>query len=448
MTAADPLDLLDTLITQARKAGADAADALLVDSIALSHRQRLGRTEQLERSETSDIGLRVFIGQRMAIVSSADRKPEALVDLVDRAIAMAKVVPEDPYCGLADPSQLATSWNVTELELADPVEPTPQDLIDRATACEEAALAVPGVSNSEGAEASWSQGLVYLAASNGFRGSYAGTGHSISASVIAGEATGMETDYDYSSAVFAEDLRDPADIGRTAGERTVRRLGATKLTTGKRAVVFDPRVSSSLIRHFIGAISGPSIARGTSFLKDQMGETVFGNTVTILDDPSIQRGHRSKPFDGEGLPTARKALIDKGQLTTWLTDLRSARQLRLSSTGNASRGTSSPPSPSPTNLYMTQGARTPDALIGEIEDGLYITQMMGMGVNGVTGDYSRGATGFRIKAGELAEPINEVTIAGNLKDMFARLEPANDLVFRTGIDAPTIRIDGMTIAGT
>lgn len=444
---ADPLDLLDSLITQAKTAGADAADAMLFDSIALSHRQRLGKTEQLERSESGDIGLRVFIGRRMAIVSSADRKPDALAELVERAVAMAKVVPEDPYCGLADAEQLATGWDIDALDLADPVEPSPQDLIERATACEQAALAVAGVTNSDGAEASFSRAQVYLAASNGFRGAYAGTGHSVTASVIAGEGTGMETDYDYTSAVFAEDLRDPAEVGRTAGERAVRRLGATKLSTGKRAVVFDPRVSASLLRHFVGAISGPSIARGTSFLKDQLGECVFAPGITILDDPHLKRGHRSKPFDGEGLPTTGKALIDDGRLTTWLMDLRSARQLGLASTGNASRGTSSPPSPSPTNLYLTPGDRTPEALIGEIEDGLYVTQMMGMGVNGVTGDYSRGATGFHIQDGTLGPPVNEVTIAGNLKDMFARLERADDLVFRTGIDAPTIRIDAMTIAG-
>ncbi len=444
---ADPLDLLDTLIARARKAGADAADAILFDSVALSHRRRLGKTEQLERSESGDIGLRVFVGRRMAIVSSADRKADALADLVDRAVAMAEAVPEDPYCGLADPAQLATGWDVAALELADPTEPSPQDLIDRAAACEAAALAVPGITNSDGAEASFSRAQVYLAASNGFRGAYAGTGHGVSASVIAGKGTGMETDYDYSSAVFGEDLRDPAEVGRTAGERAVRRLGATKLSTGKRAVVFDPRVSAGLLRHLIAAISGPSIARGTSFLKDRLDKRVFAPGVTILDDPHIRRGHRSKPFDGEGLPTARKALIDDGRLTTWLMDLRSARQLGLASTGNAGRGTSSPPSPSPTNLYLTPGDRSPETLIGEIEDGLYVTQMMGMGVNTVTGDYSRGATGFHIEGGRLAAPVNEVTIAGNLKDMFARLERADDLVFRTGIDAPTIRIDGMTVAG-
>ncbi len=446
MTASDtPLALLGGLLDQARRLGADAADAVLFESAALSLAQRLGQPERLERAEAADLGLRVFIGRRMAIVSSSDRSPAALTELAERAVAMARAVPEDPWCGLAEPGLLARDW--PDLDLCDPAEPAAEELIARARSAEEAALAVPGVTNSEGAEANWQQVHVVLAATNGFAGQYRMGGSSLSVSVLAGEGTAMETDYDFTSAVYAGDLRDPAEVGRTAGERAVRRLGGRKLATGRMPVVYDPRVSGGLLRHLAGAVSGPAIARGTSFLKDRLGEPVFADGIRIVDDPHLRRGLRSKPFDGEGVANRRHDLIEDGRLTTWLLDLRSARQLGLATTGHASRGTSSPPSPAPTNLFLEPGRQSPAALIGGIGDGLYVTHLMGSGINMITGDYSRGAAGFRIENGELTHPVTEVTIAGNLKDMFRALTPADDLVFRYGVDAPTVLIDGITVAG-
>jgi PmbA protein len=445
MPKEDDLNQLGDLIAKARRAGADAADAVLFEGVSLSHARRLGRTEKLERSESYDLGLRVFIGRRQAIVSSNDRAPMHLDGLVERAIAMAKAVPEDPFCGLAEPGEIAQRW--PELDMVDGEEPAPERLIERAAAAEDAALAVSGVTNSEGAEASWGSSRVALAASNGFAGTYAGTGHSVSVAVLAGEGTGMERDYDYTSAVHAADLRDPSAVGREAGTRTVRRLGARKVETCRVPVVFDPRVASSLLRHLLGAISGPAVARGTSFLKEKLGQRIFPAGTTVIDDPHRRRGLRSKPFDGEGIANQRRAIIEDGVLTTWLLDLASARQLKLRSTGHASRGTSSPPGPAPTNLWLEPGPVTAQELIGDIPAGFYVTELMGMGVNGVTGDYSRGAAGFWIEGGAIAYPVSEVTVAGNLKDMFQNITAANDLEFRTGIDAPTLRIDGMTVAG-
>src|SRR6516164_696540 len=440
------LDLLQDLIGRVRRAGADAADAVLFEGVSLSHARRLGKTEKLERSEGQDLGLRVFIGHQQAIVSSTDRSPEALAELVERAIAMARTVPEDPFCGIADPAEITQAW--PSLEMLDPEEPAAEVLIERAQAAEEAALAVAGVTNSEGAEAGWGRSSIALAASNGFAGAYTGSSQGVSASVIAGSGTGMERDYDFASAIHAADLRDPAEIGKSAGERAVKRLRAKKMPTCRCPVVFDPRVARGFISHLLGAISGPSIARGTSFLKERLGEPVFPAAISIIDDPHRPRGLRSKPFDGEGIANRRRALVDGGVLTTWLLDLRSARQLGLKTTGHAARGTASPPAPAATNVWIEPGAASKEALISGIESGFYVTELMGMGVNGVTGDYSRGAAGFWIENGALAYPVSEITIAGNLKDMYRHLTAANDLEFKTGIDTPTLRIDGMTIAGT
>jgi PmbA protein len=444
-TEPDALDFLADLIARARRAGADAADAVLFEGVSLGHAQRLGKIEKLERSESYDVGLRVFVGKRQAVVSSTDRSAEAVAGIIERALAMARVVPEDPFCGIAEPDQTARHW--PELDMLDPIEPTAETLIARAATAEAAALAVAGVTNSEGAEASWSRSRVALAASNGFAGSYAGSGHGVSVAVLAGEGTGMERDYDFASAVHGGDLRDPAEIGRSAGERAVKRLGARKMPTAQVPVVYDPRVARGLIGHLIGSISGPAITRGTSFLKDKLGQRIFPEAITITEDPHRRRGLRSKPFDGEGIANRRRALIENGVLTTWLLDLRSARQLGLASTGHAARGTSSPPGPAPTNLWLEPGTVTPKALMADIKSGFYITELMGMGVNGVTGDYSRGAAGFWIENGALAHPVSEVTVAGNLKDMYLHLTAADDLEFKSGSDAPTLRIDGMTVAG-
>jgi len=439
------LNLLDDLIAKARAAGADAADAVLFDSASVSLAHRLGKTEKLERSESGDLGLRVFVGKRQAIVSSTDRSGKALDELVERAIAMARVVPEDGFAGIADPEQLARSW--PDLDICDDEEPSAETLIERARIAEEAALAVQGVTNSEGGDAGWSRSTIAIAASNGFAGSYGVSRQSLSASVLAGTGTGMERDYDYDSKVYGADLRDPAEIGREAGERAVRRLNPRRVKSCKVPVFFDPRVSRGLLGHLTGAISGPSIARGTSFLKDRMGQQIFASSITIVDDPHVKRGLRSRPFDAEGVEVSRRTLIEDGVLTTWLLDLRSARQLGLTTTGHAARGTSGPPGPAPANVYMAAGKRSRADMLAEIKDGFYVTDLMGMGVNGVTGDYSRGAGGFWIENGQITYPVNEITIAGNLKDMFLNMEAADDLELRFGMDAPTVRIDGMTIAG-
>jgi PmbA protein len=441
----DMLNLLEDLLAQAKAKGADAADAVHIESQSLSVAQRLGNPEKLERSESSDIGLRAFVGKRQAIVSSSDSSPEALAELVDRVVSMAKAVPEDPYCGLAEPEQLAT--NIVDVDSFDPNEPAAETLVDWANRAEEAARAIPGITNSEGAEAGWGQATVSVAATNGVAQTYSGSHYSLSASVLAGEGTGMERDYDYTGAVYAEDMMSPEEVGRNAGEKTVKRLNPQKAETAQVPVIYDPRVSRGLVGHLSNAINGSAIARDTSFLKDKMGEQIFGANITIYDDPHRPRGLRSKPFDGEGVANQKRKIIDNGKLTTWIMDLRSSRQLGLETTGHASRGTGSPPSPSATNVYLEPGMVSPAELMSDIKSGLYITELIGMGINGLTGDYSRGAAGYWIENGELTYPVSEITIAGNLKDMFLELTPADDLEFRYGVDAPTLRIDGMTLAG-
>ena len=445
MTSRDPQAVLAALLDAAKKAGADAADALLVESVSSSVSYRLGNLEDVERSESADLGLRVFVGQKVAFVSSTDFSADALAALPGRALAMARLAPEDKFAGLAPADLLARS--IPALDLEDASEPAAETLVAWARDAEAAGLAVPGVTNSEGGGASFSRSVIALATSSGFFGGYAGTSHSIGVAVLAGEGTGMERDYDHASARHASDLRAAAEIGRHAGEKAVRRLNPRKVKSQAVPVVFHADEAAGLLGHFSSAISGSSIARGVSFLKDRMGEAIFAPGVSIIDDPHRRRGLRSKPFDGEGVANVRRALIDKGRLTTWLLDCASARQLGLTTTGHAARGTGGPPAPSATNLYMEAGTLSHADLIADIKQGFYVTELMGMGVNGVTGDYSRGAAGFWIENGQIAYPVSEVTIAGNLKDMFAHLTPASDLEFRHGINAPTCRIEGMTIAG-
>lgn len=441
----DPQAVLESVIAAARRQGADAADALLVESVSASVSYRLGKLEDVERSESADLGLRVFVGKRVAMISSSDFSPEALRGLPERAIAMAKLAPEDRFAGLAPKDRLART--IHDLDLEDKDEPAAEILVERARTAEQAGLAVAGVTNSEGGGAGFSRMGIALATSEGFFGRYAGTSHNTGVAVLAGEGTGMERDYDHASARHAKDLLGAEAIGRSAGEKAVRRLNPRKVKSQSAPVVFDPREAGGLLGHFAGAISGASVARGTSFLKDRMGTEIFGPHVRVIDDPHRLRGLRSKPFDGEGVANARRALIDKGVLTSWLLDCASARQLGLETTGHAARGTGGPPSPSTTNLYMEAGSLSRKDLIADIKQGFYVTELMGMGVNGVTGDYSRGAAGFWIENGEIAFPVSEVTIAGNLKEMFRRLTPADDLEFRYGTNAPTCRIEGMTIAG-
>ena len=441
----DPRETLEDLIRAAKRAGADAADALIVESIASSVSYRMGELEDVERAESADLGLRVFVGQRVSFVSSTDLTKGALDELPQRAVAMARLAPEDKFAMLAPKELLAQDF--PKLDIEDPNEPSADTLIARAKDAEAAAMAVPGVTNSEGGGASFGRSAVTLATSEGFFGSYAGTSHSVGVSVLSGEGTGMERDYESASARHSSDLDSSADIGKRAGERAVKRLNPRRVKSQSVPVVFDPRVSAGLLGHFAGAISGASIARGVSFLKEFMGKPVFAPGITIIDDPHRVRGQRSKPFDGEGVRNQKRAIIEDGVLTTWLLDCSSAKQLGLTSTGHAARGTGGPPSPSTTNFYMEAGKLSPDEMMADIREGLYLTELMGMGVNGVTGDYSRGAAGFWIETGKIAYPVSEITVASNLKEMFRNLTPANDLVFRYGTNAPTLRVEGMTIAG-
>ena len=440
----DYLNLLSDLIAKAKAAGADAADAVLAAGTSLSVSRRAGQTEHLERAEGRDLGLRVFVGQKAAMVSSSSVDPAGFQALVDRAVAMARVIPEDRYAGLADTMRPPEP---DMLDLDDPSEPSAEALIERASRAEDAAMAVPGITNSEGADAGYGRSEVVLVTSAGFAGRRTGTSHSISATALAGVGTDMQRDYDYHSVAYLSDLDDPTGIGRSAGERAIRRMNPTRPQTAKLPVIYDPRVAGSLIGHLVGAINGASVARGTTFLKDKMGQRIFAPGIFIHDDPRRIRGARSKMFDGEGTPTKARTLIEDGILTTWLLDSRSARQLGLVSTGHAARGIGGPPSPSATNLYLAAGSLTPEALMADIKLGLYITELIGMGVSGLTGDYSRGAAGFMIRDGVLAEPVAEITVAGHLNDIFASLTPANDLRFRRGTDSPTVRVDGMTMAG-
>jgi len=446
MPSTDLRDILDDLIRTAKQAGADQADAIAAIGTSVTHSQRMGEVEKLERSESHDLGLRVIVGKKQAVVSGNDWSADSLQQLTERAVAMAKAVPDDAYCGLADPDQLMAG-KALDLDLYDDDEPGTDLLQERAKVAEDAALSVAGVTNSEGGSADWSRFEVYLAGSNGMTGGYKGSRHGVGVAVLAGEGTEMESDYDFCTALHAADLRDPAEIGRTAGERAVAKLNPRKAPTNALPVVFDTRVSGSLVRHLTSAVNGAAIARGTSFLKDKMGEQVMAGSLTVVDDPHRVRGLGSKPFDAEGLPNAKLNIVEDGVLQTWILDLHTARQLDLTSTGRASRGTSAPPAPSTTNVHLEAGTMTPEAMIADIEEGFFVTSMMGMGVNGVTGDYSRGASGFWIEKGEIAFPVNEMTIAGNLKDMFMNMTPANDLEFRFATNAPTIRVDGMTIAG-
>jgi PmbA protein len=438
-------DIASQILERARKHGADAAEAVIVEGTSMTAGCRLSETEDIERSEMRDLGLRVFIGRAQANVSTTDFHPDQLDAMAERAVAMAKASPEDPYCGLADDDRLATAW--PDLDLYDATEVSSETLGAMARAAEETALARQGITNSLGAQASCGTGGVVLATSHGFLGSYRSSGFSLSCAVVAGEGTAMERDYESTRAVYFADLEDAAGIGASAAERALKRLKPRKVKSQTASVVFDPRVSNTLVGHLASAIIGTAVARGTSFLKDRMDAQVFARGITIVDDPHRRRGLRSKPYDGEGVANARIVLVDDGVLSTWLLDSRSARQLGLATTGHASRGTAGPPSPSATNLYLEAGAVTREALIAGIDSGFYVTDLIGMGVNGVTGDYSRGAAGFWIEKGEIAYPVSEVTIAGNLTAMYANMTAADDLSFRYGVNAPTVLIEGLTIAG-
>ncbi|MDD9900388.1 MAG: TldD/PmbA family protein [Alphaproteobacteria bacterium] len=443
MTAAH--DVLGDVLKKAQAAGATAADALLVDSASVSIMRRMGKPESVTRSEECEIGLRVFVGKRQALVSSSDKSPDTLKEMAERAVAMAKAAPEDPYAGIAAEELLARS--VPDMDLHDGTELSVDGMNDLADAAESAALGVKGVTNSDGAECTTGSETVWYAASNGFSNGYASSDFSLVVSVIAGSGTAMETDYSYDSTCYLSDLKAPEDIGRDAGERAVKSLNPKKGTTKQVPVVFDRRVAGSLIGSLSSAASGGAVARGTTLLKDKMGKPVCAPHITIIDDPFIKRGPRSRPFDGEGILPQKRAVIDKGVLTGWFLDLSSARQLGLQSTGNAVRGVSSQPVARPANFTLQPGDVPPEDLIADIKEGFFVTRLMGSGGNIVTGDYSRGAAGFWIENGKITHPVSEMTIAGNFADMWMNMIPANDLEILTGIDAPTLMLTGMTVAG-
>jgi PmbA protein len=439
------LSLAEDIVGRALKAGATAADALAVDRRGVEVSVREGNVEKLEQAEAREVGLRVFIGQASALIAGSVLDSTGLDRLAEQAVAMARAAPPDPYSGLAGEREFTRDF--PDLDLVSDTHPSADRLRKDALAMEERALAVPGVTKSGGAEASFGDRAIALATSRGFAGSYRRTGCSLSVSAIAGEGTAMERDYDFSSAITPADLLSPEEIGRSAGERAVKRLKPRKIKSETLPVVYDPRVAASLIGYLIAGALGSSVAKGTSFLKDKLGAQLFRKGIRVIDDPLRRRGLASRPFDAEGIASQSFTLIDDGVLTGWLLDLHSARQLKLAPNGYATRGLSSPPSPSSTNTHLSPGTTTPQDLINGIGRGLYVTELIGSGVNLLTGDYSRGASGFWIENGELAYPVSEITIAGNLNEMFLNLTPASDLEFRRATNAPTCLVEAMTIGG-
>ncbi len=441
-------DLTQQLLDVARRAGADAADAIAVDGTSVSINVRAGSLEQADRSEGIEIGLRVLVGQRQACVSSSDTKPDTLAQMAERAVAMAKEAPEDPYAGLADPAQLATQTDSATLEMYDPSEePDPATLQQDALRAEAAALANAGVSQVQSASAGYSRRRIHLAATNGFSAGYARSERGLSCVAISGTGTGMERDYDYDSRIFQSDLRDADDIGRTAAARAVERVGARKPATGAFPVLFDERVANALIGSLLQATNGTTIARGSGWLRDKLGEQVLPKGLSLVEDPHRKRTSGSRLFDAEGLPTARRAIVDDGVLTGWTMDLSTSRQLDMASTANAARGTSAPPSPSVTNVVLTQGDQSRDDLIKQMGTGLLVTSMIGSTINPNTGDYSRGASGFWVENGEITYPVNECTVAGNLRDMLMKIIPANDARTYLSRVVPSLLVEGLTLAG-
>ncbi len=439
-------DLASQALDTAKRAGADKADVLMAESVDATATCRLGKQEALERSESSGLGLRVWVGDRQAMVSTSDLRPEKLGILAERAVAMAKVATPDAYSTLADASLLAKEW--PELDLFDGEEPSAADLLETTLKAEAAGRDVAGITNSEGADASFSSNRVFLATSEGFAGGYRISSHALSVTLLAGEKDGMERDYDYSVARHRVDLADAESIGRKAAELTLSRIGSRKIASTSVPIVFDPRIGKNLLGTLVGAISGASVSRKTTFLLEQLGKEVFAANINVIDDPLVKRGLGSHPFDGEGVRVKKQAIIENGVLKTWLLDTRTAKQLGMQTTGHASRGLSSPPSPTCSNLYMQNGSITRDALLAQVHTGLYVTDVFGMGVNIITGDYSQGAAGFWIENGKISYPVSEITIAGRLPEMFKAIQPANDLTMRYSINTPTFAIGGMTIAGS
>ena len=444
----DPASLTAALLDAARAAGAEAADAIAIAATSVSIGVRDGRLEEAERAEGTEIGLRVLIGRRQACVSASDTSPATMAAMAERAVAMAREAPEDPFIGLADPADLARDWDLAALDLADPApEPAPAALEAAAREAEAAARAVPGISRTDRAGAGHSRRAVHLAATNGFSGGYRRTGNGLHVTAITGDGTTMERDHYGDSRIFAADLMPPAEIGRLAAERTLARAGARRPPTGRFPVLFDERVSASLIGHLLAAVSGSAIARGASWARDLLGQPILPDGIDLIEDPLRRRGPASRPFDAEGLPTRRRAIVSDGILMGWTLDLATGRKLGLASTASASRGPAAPPAPSVTNVALTQGPRTPAELMREMGNGLLVTSMIGATINPTTGDYSRGAAGLWVENGEATHAVNECTIAGNLIAMLRTLVPANDARTHLASVVPSLLVEGLTIAG-
>ena len=439
-------ELLHDMVSAARRAGADVAEAAMADRRALSVTVRLGELEEVEREESRDLGLRVFVGRRQAVVSGSDLSPAARAKLVERAVAMARVAPEEPYAGLAPGERLARG-PAPELDLHDPTEIGADALERSAQIAEDAARATQGVTNTDGASASWSQGGWALVTSGGFEGGVTASSFSLSASAIAGEGSGMERGGEGRAARHAGDLPPPDAIGAEAARRAVERLGARKIDSRHAAVIFENRQAGSLISPLMGAIAGPAVARGVSFLKDKLGQAVFSPAVTLTDDPFRLRGLGSAAFDDEGVTVEPRDLVKAGVLTTWLLNASSARQLGLETTGHASRGLAGPPGVSGHNLTVQPGPALLEQLMADAGEGLLVTSMFGPSLNANTGDWSAGVSGMWFEGGAPAYPVTEITVAGNLLDIYARLVPGADLEIRGANNSPSLLVDGLAIAG-
>ena len=441
-------DSAHQLLDIAKLAGAQSADVLIVDGTSVSIDVREGELEHAESAEGVDIGLRVIQGDRQASVSISDLSKSAMEQMAERCIAMANEAPRDPYCGLATSQEFATDWDVDQLELYDSSpKPSAEYLKEMAVRAEVSALSIKGVSKAQGASSALSDMTIHLATSNGFSGGYRRTSHSISCVAISGEGLSMERDWCGESHSHYASVPSPEEIGYLAGERAVARAGAVRPPTGFFPVLFDERISSSLIGHLVAAINGASIVRGSSWLKNYLGEQVLPSNVSLFEDPSRKSMAGSKPFDAEGLLAKPRHVIKNGILEGWTLDLSTARQLEMKSTANASRGVGSAPSPSSGNLQLSEGLETKEDLIAKMGTGLIVTSMIGSTINPNTGDYSRGASGFWVENGQIIGPVNECTIAGNLLDMLKNIVPANDARKNLSRVVPSLLIDGLTIAG-
>ncbi len=441
-------DLTDALLAAAKSAGADAADAIATDGRSLSIDVRNGALEHAERAEGIEIGLRVLVGQRQACVAASDIGAHTISEVAERAVAMAGIAPEDPHIGLADPAELASGWNLDALDLVDTGDdPAPADLQAAAAEAESVALGTPGISQSESAAASFSRTRLHLAASNGFSGGYARSSHGLYCVAITGEGTSMERDYAGEGRIYRSDLPTPQEIGKLAAERTLARAGSKKPPTGAFPVLYDERISSGLIGHLLQAANGSSVARGSSWLRDKLGAQVLPEGLDIVEDPHRPRVSGSKPFDAEGLATRKRSIVEDGVLKGWTLDLATARKLGMESTASAARGPSGPPSPSLTNIALTEGDKSRNDLLADMGTGLLVTSLIGSSINPTTGDYSRGASGFWVEQGEIAYPVNECTIAGNLHEMLRSIVPANDARPYLSRVVPSLLVEGLTIAG-